>query len=121
MSGSEPTVPALPAGLEQFYVLRSPAWKPPPSAVTVPLPEEIRIGSERWTEIVVRPPKMGEFMKAAAVPGASQADITIKLIALVTGMSEDAAKELPAYLIQKINEYFEAFAAGPPIFPTEGG
>lgn len=97
------------------------AWAPPPSPFTIRLPDEIVVGSERYSEITLRAPTIAQVMMATAVTGASMADTSCKLVALVAHMNEEAVKQIPAWFMEKIGQYFDAFTMGPPLFPTTGG
>ena len=97
------------------------AWIPVPEPITWQMPEPIAYNGVTYQTVTLRAPTGEQLLKAMAIPGASSADITHRLIAEVSTekMPYDAVKKLPWWMISKMSDYMDLFAGAPDPDPLE--
>lgn len=95
------------------------SWIPVPEPLTWALPASVAHNGLTFTEVTLRAPTGEDIMKATAIPGASNADVTHRLIEAVSGVPYDALKVLPWWLVKQMSDYLDEFAGAPAPGPLE--
>lgn len=95
------------------------SWLPVPEPVSWSLPVSIAHNGLTFTQIILRAPTGEDVLKATAVPGASNTDVTIRLIEAVSGVPYDVLKKLPFWLVSQMSAYLDEFAGAPAPDPLE--
>lgn len=96
-------------------------WTPVPEPVTWTLPAPISHNGMNYATITLRAPTGENLLKAMAIPGASNADVTHRLIEAVSAeqVPYDAVKKLPWWLIEQMDGYMSEFTGAPAPDPLE--
>jgi hypothetical protein len=106
LNGGVSTLGGLPPEIE---------WKPPPATMTWTLSDPPRVGTMTYPQITMRAPRVGEVMKATAVPGATNLEVSLRLIETVSAeqIPYAALLEVPAWIVDQIGRYMESFSRAP--------
>jgi hypothetical protein len=96
-----------------------PVWNPPPETVVWRLRKPLVRGTTTYTEISMRAPTVGEVMAVTSVRGMSNLETTLRLIEAVSEekVPYEALQLVPAWVIDQIGRYMEAFTAAPMPYP----
>ena len=101
-------------------------WTPPPDPVTWTLPKPIVFGSVTYGTITLRAPSAGDVLKAGAVPGASGAQVNLRLISILSAeqvpyeaLTLPSPDGLPAHLLEQMSGYLDMFGGAPLPGPLE--
>jgi hypothetical protein len=99
--------------------LGPPPWEPPPASATWTLTQPLTLGTTKFTAITMRAPTVGEVMAVTSVRGMSNLETTLRLIEKVSAeqVPYDALVNVPAWIIDQIGRYMEAFTAAPMPYP----
>jgi len=98
------------------------AWTPVPEPVTWTMPAPISgDGGLTYATVTLRAPSGEDVLKAMAIPGASNADITHRLIESVSAehVPYDVVKKLPWWMITQMSDYMDSFLGAPLPDPLE--
>jgi hypothetical protein len=98
-----------------------PAYAPPPEPVTWQFPRPIQFGPASYTSVTLRAPTAAEVLKAGALPNAAPLDMTLRLIAAVSGdaIPYEALVHVSAWQIGQMADYMDSFAGAPMPDPLE--
>jgi hypothetical protein len=96
-----------------------PKWQAPPPEVTWDLNPPIVLGVATFRAITLRAPLGEDVLKATAVRGASNMEVTMRLIATINaeGIPFEAVVKLPAWIIEQMSGYIDSFGGAPPPLP----
>lgn len=108
----------------------APGWSPPPEPVTWELPRPLVFGTATYPTITLRAPTAGNVLKATAVRGVSGMEVTLRLIAAISGegVPYEALLDLPSWVCDQMSEYLDSFNGAPapaplrrpPVAPASG-
>ena len=98
-----------------------PAWQPPPEPVTWELQRPIAFGSATFSTVTLRAPTAGDVLKATAVRNASGMEITLRIIAAISGegVPYEALLSLPSWIVEQMSRYLDSFNGNPPPLPLQ--
>lgn len=90
-------------------------YAPPPAELTFIFSPPIVFGSATYPAITLRCPTGADILKATAVAGESSLAQTLRLAATVSGdaMPFEALLLAPAWQIDQMSRYFDAFTGAP--------
>jgi hypothetical protein len=90
-------------------------WTAPPEPVTWDLPKPLVFGSVTYATITLRAATAGDILKATAVRGASGMEVTLRLIANISGegVPYEALSGLPAWIVDQMSSYLDSFNGAP--------
>jgi hypothetical protein len=94
-------------------------WTPVPEPVTWTLPNSVAHNGLTFTQVILRAPTGEDIMKATALPGATNADVTHRLIEAVSGVPYHVLKQLPWHMLKQMSDYLDEFAGAPAPDPLE--
>jgi hypothetical protein len=96
-----------------------PEWQAPPPSVTWDLNPPIALGVASFSAITLRAPLGEDVLKATAIRGASNMEVTMRLIAAINaeGIPYEAVVKLPAWIIEQMGTYIDSFGGAPPPLP----
>jgi hypothetical protein len=101
-------------------------WLAPPEPVTWTIPasvkrEDLTVGGLTYSTVTLSSPTGEQVLKAFAIPGASNADTTHRLIEAVSGehVPYDVVKKLPYWMIDQMGVYMDSFLGSPSPDPLE--
>jgi hypothetical protein len=91
------------------------SWIPIPEPMTWTLPAPITFNGMNYATVTLRAPTSADILKASAVRGAANLDVTLRLVETVSGerVPYDALKTLPAWLVVQMGEYMDEFMGTP--------
>lgn len=91
------------------------AWIPVPEPQVWKIAAPANSGGLRYDTITLVAPTAEDVMKATAVSGASNLDVTLRLIEAVSleHVPYDVLKRLPRWQIGQMSDYFDAFEGAP--------
>lgn len=97
-------------------------WSAPPEPVTWVFPTPLTLGTASYPAITLRAPTGADILKATALAGEPGYTVTLRLIANISveQVPFEALLTAPAWMIDQMSRYFDAFNGAPMPGPLEG-